>query len=384
MEQQIYLDYHATTPCDPRVVEAMLPYFGTKFANPSSAMHASGRTAAEAVERGREQVANLIGAQPNEIVFTSGATESNNLALLGCAKTNSGRRQIVTTPIEHKSVLEPCKELQKQGFEIVMLPIDKQGRVIVDAAKKIIDEKTLIVSVQAANNEIGTIQPVAEMAAFAHEQGALVHCDAAQAVGKILVDVFELDVDFLSISGHKLYGPKGVGALFLAGGAYTSPVLPLFYGGGQERNLRPGTLNVPGIVGLGTACELCYQEMEVESRRIAHLRDLFETRLLTEISIAKRNGAIADRLPGNSSLTFASIDAEALIVNTPNLALSTGSACTSGAPDPSHILLAIGLTREEAYATVRVGIGRFTTEEEINQALNSIVSAVRRLGSYKQ
>jgi cysteine desulfurase len=380
MSNLIYLDNHATTPCDPAVVEAMLPYFGHVYANPSSTVHGAGREAAEAVDKAREQVAALVEAQAGEMVFTSGATESNNIAILGLAKgSESGRRRIVTTAIEHKAVLGPCKELSRQGMDVVVLPVDEEGRINLDTAESAINENTLLVSVQAANNEIGTIQPVAEMARLAHNKGALIHCDAAQAVGKVPVDVNEWDVDFMSVSAHKLYGPKGVGALYIRGGPYSMPLKPLVIGGGQERQLRAGTLNVPGIVGFGEACELCQRWLPDEARRISMLRDRLENEILARVEGAWRNGPLEGRLPGNSSLTFPETDADALIINTPDLAISTGSACTSGAPEPSHVLLAIGLTREDAGSTTRIGIGRFNNEEEVSVAVDSILEALGRL-----
>lgn len=376
----IYLDYHATTPCDPRVVEAMLPYFTEQFANPSSATHRAGKSAAKAVEQARRQVAELIGAEPREIIFTSGATESNNLAILGLARhANNKRRKIVTTAIEHKAVLAPGKHLEKLGFEMVVLPVDAAGRINRDAAQEAIDKNTVVVSIQAANNEIGTIQDIAYFAHLAHEQGALFHTDAAQAVGKIPVDVAEWDVDLLSISAHKLYGPKGVGALFVRGGPYGLPLEPLVYGGGQEADVRPGTMNVPGIVGLGKACALCQDEMAVESQRVAILRDHLESLLFAQISNVQRNGDLTNRLSGNSSLTLPGIDAEALIANVPELSLSAGSACTSGTPAPSHVLLAIGMGREAAHQTIRIGLGRFSTEEEIITAANLIGDGASRI-----
>lgn len=380
MERPIYLDYHASTPCDPRVVEAMLPYFTEKCANPSSITHRAGYEVSLTVTEARAKVADLIGARQSEIVFTSGATEANNLAILGLlSKQRDQRRKVVTTPIEHKSVLGPLAHAGQKGFDVVYLPVDTTGAVSIEAAEEIIDNETVLVSIQAANNEIGTIQPVAEIAAIAHERGALVHCDAAQAVGKIPVDVEAWDVDFLSLSGHKLYGPKGVGALYVRGGRRTSPLVPQMFGGGQEDGLRPGTLNVPGIVGLGEACQIAKELMHDEAVRIAQLRDYFEEKLIRELPWIRRNGNLARRLSGNSSLTFPGIDAEALMAHTSFIAWSTGSACSSGALEPSHVLLAIGLDRTEAYQTLRVGIGRFTTQEEIDIAANAIVQAVHRI-----
>jgi cysteine desulfurase len=276
-------------------------------------------------------------------------------------------------------VLGPCQELQHQGFEVIRLPVNREGLVDLNAARSAITDKTLLVSIQAANNEIGTIQPIVEIARLAHDQGAWMHTDAAQAVGKIPVDVEAWGVDLLSLSAHKLYGPKGVGALFVSGGAAALPLKPLMIGGGQEHELRPGTLNVPGIVGLGEACALCMHQLDDESRLVAELRNQLERRLLRTIAGSSRNGAIQERLPGNSSLTLPGVDAEALIANVPELALSAGSACTSGALEPSHVLLAIGLSREAAYRTIRIGLGRFTTKDDIETATDSIVSAHHRL-----
>jgi cysteine desulfurase len=332
------------------------------------------------VEASRERVASLIGARRGEMVFTSGATEGNNLALFGLARApGEGRRRVVTTSVEHKAVLGPCRELERQGFDVVVLPVNGEGAVNLEAAEEAIDDGTLMVSIQAANNEIGTIQPVAEVAQLAHSKGAFVRCDAAQAVGKIPVDVEAWDVDLLSISAHKLYGPKGVGALYIRGGPYTLPISPLLIGGGQEKGLRAGTLNVPGIVGLGEACRLCEQRLPEESVRIGALRDRFEEVLLEAVPEALRNGDVSNRLPGNSSLTFVGIDAEALVINASELANSTGSACTSGAPEPSHVLLAIGLSRDMASSTIRIGVGRFNTEEEMDRAAGVIVETFERL-----
>lgn len=360
----------------------MIPYFGQLYASPSNAYHAQGRLASDALEAAREQVATLIGSTQGEVVFTSGATESNNLAILGLARGDeTGRKRVVTTAVEHKSVLGPYAMLSNRGMDVVVLPVDDSGEVDLDAADKAISADTLLVSIQAANNEIGTIQPVAEVARLSHERGALVHCDAAQAVGKVPVDVKEWDVDLLSVSAHKLYGPKGIGALYVRGGPYSMPLKPLMVGGGQERQLRAGTLNVPGIVGFGEACKVAYRSMPDEAKRISWLRDRFEKTILDRMDGVRRNGALKNRLPGNSSLTFLGIDAEALIANTPDLAISTGSACTSGAPEPSHVLLAIGLTREQAYSTIRIGTGRFNDESSMATAASSIFQAAARLSS---
>jgi cysteine desulfurase len=376
MGEMIYLDYHATTPCDPRVVEAMLPYFTESFGNPSSGLHTVGRRAARAVEAAREQVAALIGASANEIVFTSGATESNNLAILGTVRgSTTERRRLVTTPIEHKAVLEPLRALERRGFELVYLPVDHDGLVILEAAEELINDQTLLVSVQAANNEIGTIQRIEKIAAIARLHGALLHCDAAQAIGKLPVAVESWGVDLLSISAHKLYGPKGVGALYVAGGIRSLQMVPLVYGGGQEWELRPGTSNVPGIVGFGEACLICRTVMGEEAERVASLRDDLEGRLRSLIPGLEINGKRDQRLAGNSSIVFPDVEADALILNLPTVALSMGSACNSGAPEPSYVLTAIGLSREAASSTVRVGIGRFSTARELEQAAKLISEA---------
>jgi cysteine desulfurase len=380
MKNVIYLDYHATTPCDPQVIQAMMPYFGESFGNPSNSLHQMGRKAAEAAEQARAQVAELIGADSREIIFTGGATESNNLALFGVASSHKEKRnRIIITAIEHKSVLGPCKELQKQGFEVVILPVNQDGQIDINVASEAITSNTLIVSVQAANNEVGTIQPIERIATIAHDKGALVHCDAAQAVGKIPVDIAAWDVDLLSISAHKLYGPKGVGATYIKGGPHALPIKPSLFGGGQEHDLRSGTLNVPGIVGFGKACQLCSERLLNESSYIASLRNKLEEQLLHALPSVRRNGTLDCRLPGNSSLTFPGVDAEVLIVNAPDLAISTGSACTSGALEPSHVLTAMGMSRSLAYNTIRIGIGRFTTEDEINRAVMMITEAAKRL-----
>lgn len=376
----IYLDYNASTPCDPRVVEAMLPYFSERFGNPSSREHAAGRMSAYAIEKAREQVAALINARSQEIVFTSGATESNNLALIGTMlRRLPSRNKIVTTRIEHKSVLEPLLRAPAYGYEVDYLELDERGRVDLDHAAQVISEGTALVSVQAANNEIGTVQDIRILAALAHEKGALFHCDAAQAVGKISVDVEELGVDLLSLSAHKLYGPKGIGALYLRGGRGRFPLVPILYGGGQEDDVRPGTPNVPAIVGFGEACRILRESWQVEARRVKELRDCLENALKERLPAIVFNGDRENRLPGTTSITLPGIDAEALVVNTPELALSTGSACNSGALEPSYVLLALGFDRARAYQTLRVGIGRFTTREEIDSSVEQIVAAVKRM-----
>lgn len=381
MSALIYLDHHSTTPCDPRVVEAMLPYFSEHFGNPSSATHIAGIQAFDAVENARTHVAALIGAEPREIVFTSGATESNNIAILGATRHNIGgaRRRIVRTSIEHNAVVGPCSRLAKNGWEIVVLPVDSTGSVDLAAASEVINDNTLLVSIQAANHEIGTVQPVRDVARLAHEHGAIVHCDAAQAVGKVRLDVNEWDIDLLSLSGHKFYGPKGIGVLWLRGGPDSPLLEPIYAGGGQELSLRPGTLNVPAIVGLGVACTISREVLEEEYRRVSALRDTLEESLNQAIPDLQRNGNRLTRLPGNSSLTFPGVEADVLLANLSGIALSTGSACESAAIEPSRVLTAIGLSSEEAFSTIRFGLGRFTTLEEIEYATVHVARAYHRL-----
>ncbi|WP_322508499.1 cysteine desulfurase family protein [Anaerolinea sp.] len=379
MNQPIYLDYNATTPCDPRVVQAMLPYFTEIYGNPANGLHILGRKAAQAVETAREQVAELIKAQPSEIFFTSGATESNHLAILGSSEyAPPSRRKIITCAIEHKAVLAPCKRLEERGFEVVFLPVDENGVVRLSALEKALDESTFLVSIQSANNEIGTIQPIAEIVFMAHSHGVLVHTDAAQAVGKIAVDVNAWGVDLLSPSAHKMYGPKGVGALYVRGGIRKIPIRPLLEGGGQERGLRAGTSNVPGIVGLGKACEISCSEMSSESLRLQTLRDELEKRLLENIPHLRINGRFAPRLPNTSSLTFEE-DTDVLLLRLPQLMMSTGSACNTGAPEPSHVLQAIGLTRKQASSSIRISLGRLTTADDIHFVAHQFSSVVSQI-----
>jgi len=386
MDAPIYLDNNATTPCDPRVVEKMLPYFSQWYGNPSNGLHSQGRKAARAIDEAREQVAALIHASPGEILFTAGATESNNLAILGVARSLRGnkRKRIVTSAIEHKAVLLPCHHLRDEGFEVIVLPVNQYGQVSLEQAEEAITEQTLLVSLQSANNEIGTVQPVQKIAQLAHARGALVHCDAAQTVGKSLVDVSSLGADMLSLSAHKFYGPKGIGALYLRGGYRSIGLTPLQFGGGQENGLRSGTSNVPAIVGLGMTSKLAAETVEAESQRISTLRDSLERLLMQQIPGIHINGLGAPRLPNTSSLTFPGVDADALLLNLPDVMMGTGSACTSGAFEPSHVLTAIGLTREQAGATIRASLGRFTFAVDIETAITMIVDAFRELTSLLQ
>lgn len=381
--EPIYLDYNATTPCDPRVVEAMLPYFSTWYGNAATGLHLQGRMAARAVDKAREQVATLIGCDAREIVFTSGATESNNLAILGLGRTqrDGKRKRIVTTAVEHKAVLLPCENLRHEGYEVVVLGVDAQGRVLLDEAAEAINDETLLVSVQAANNEVGTIQPVAEIAELAHLRGATVHCDAAQAVGKIAVNLASADwnVDLLSISAHKLYGPKGVGALFVRNGWGALPLEPLQYGGGQEHALRSGTTNVSGLVGFGQACLLCTEELPHESERIGKLRNEFEDELSRSTRRLTINAQSTRRLPNTSSFTISGGDGVEVLLSLPEVMMGTGSACSSGTMEPSHVLVAMGMSREDAGATIRASFGRFTTRGEMARSCSLICTRLASL-----
>jgi len=384
-EKTIYLDNNATTSCDPRVVEKMLPYFSEAFGNPANGYHIQGRMAAKAVDKARGQIAELIGAQPHEIFFTGSASESDNLAVFGIIRNpnRNYRNRIVSSKIEHKAILNPCKKLDEEGFDVCLLPVDSQGVIKVEHAKKEINIQTLLVSLQYANNEIGTIQPLKEIAEIAHEFTTTIHSDATQAVGKIPVNVDDLGVDMLSFSAHKLYGPKGIGALFIKGGIKIIPLEPIIYGGGQERGLRSGTSNVPGIVGFGEAAHICYEELNGEIERIRKLRDQLEEGLIANIPNLIINAQKSNRLPNTSSITFPDIESDVLLFNLPNIMLSTGSACNSGADEPSHVITALGISRELAYRTVRFSLGRFTTQEQISQVIFEIKSIVEMLRSNK-
>lgn len=375
-KKRIYLDYQASTPCDPRVTEAMLRFLAAGYGNPSSP-HWAGDEAERGVESARESMAAAIGCLPREVVFTSGATEANNLAILGSATASDGtRRKIITTPIEHKSILLPCEHLAARGMELVMCPVRRDGLVDLGALADLSDEQTLLISVQLANNEIGTLEPLLEVCQIAHRVGASVHTDAAQALGRIPIDVENLGVDLLSLSAHKCYGPKGVGALYVRGGVDSGRIEPITFGGGQEGGLRPGTTNVPGVVGLGAAAKLSTELLESDARRSAVMRDRFEVDLTKAIPGALINGAIDRRLPGITSITLPGVDADAVLANAPELAISSSSACSAGAPEPSHVLSGIGLTREEAYSTLRISFGRFTQESEAEYATSRLAEVV--------
>jgi len=372
----VYLDCHATTPVDPRVLDAMLPFFREDFGNASSSTHAWGWKARAAVEEARRHVAAVIGASAREITFTSGATESNNLGIFGiAARTQAPRRRIVVSAIEHKSVLEPAKALAGGGWDLVTVPVGRDGRVDLAALDSAVTPWTALVSVMAANNEVGVIQPLAEIGDLAHRRGALFHVDAAQAVGKIPIDVEAMQIDVLSLTAHKMYGPKGCGAIFVRRHVEIAPRL---VGGGHERGLRAGTLNVPGVVGLGQACAICQAEMAAESTRIGRLRDrLFDG--LSQVDGVVLNGSREHRLPNNLHVSFTGIDGESLMIVIGDIAVSSGSACSSASAEPSHVLAAM-LGREGVpAATVRFGLGRFTTEDEIDYAIEKFTTVVRHL-----
>jgi cysteine desulfurase len=378
-ERPIYLDHHATTPVDPRVLEAMAPYWSDAFGNASSATHRYGWEAEAAVETARERIAAAIGAaDPREIVFTSGTTESDNLALQGLAR--AGRRRgnhIAVSSIEHPAVLDPCRALEAEGHRVTRLPVDGEGLVDPAAVEATISERTLLVSIMAANGEIGVVQPLEAISRVCRERGVPLHTDAAQAVGRIPVHVDRLGVDLLSLCAHKLYGPKGVGALYVRRRRPRLRLQPLLHGGGQEGGLRPGTLPVALIVGFARAVELCVEALDAEATRLAGLRDHLRHRLETELSGIRVNGHPTRRLPGNLNVSFEGAEADGLIAALPDLALSSGSACASASGRPSHVLLAIGLSEAAARSSLRFGLGRPNTREQIDRAAERIVAAVK-------
>lgn len=374
MARDIYLDHNATTPCAKEVIEAMYPFLDQEYGNPSSP-HRMGKRAYAACCAARESVAELIGCNSTEVVFTSGATESNNLVLLGVMASATERRKIVTTAVEHKSVKEPCRVLDARGFQVVELPVSKDCQVDLNAAAESIDESTAIVTIQGANNEVGVLQPVRQLAEMARTKGALFHCDAAQLLGKKPLPSDFPEFDFASFSAHKLYGPKGVGALFIRSGHPRRALGPTFMGGGQESGLRPGTLNVPGIVGLGEACRIAQKRIGRDMAEIESLRARFERSIAQVLPRSWINGFRAERLPGTCSLCIPNVPSTMLIANVPHLCIGEGSACTSGAPEPSHVLLAMGLSRENAECTVRISFGRQNSLAEVDEATETIARA---------
>jgi cysteine desulfurase len=376
----IYMDNQATTAVDPRVLEAMLPYFTQKFGNAASRNHEFGWKAEEAVENARAQIARLIHATPREIVFTSGATESDNLAIKGVAESHRPKgNHIITQATEHKAVLDSCKRLEKYGYEVTYLPVSPDGLISLDELRAAITPKTVMISIMYANNEIGVVQPIAEIGKIAKEHKVLFHCDGVQAVGKIPVDVQKDGIDLLSISAHKIYGPKGIGALYVRRKDPKVEISATIDGGGHERGMRSGTLNVPGIVGLGKACEICQKEMSDEGPRLGSLRDKLKHSIMSRLYGTAINGSMAYRLPNNLNLSFSGVEGDALLMGINDVAVSSGSACTSAMIEPSYVLRALGVSDELSHSSIRFGLGRFNTEEEVDYVADRVVETVKRL-----
>jgi len=380
MKLPIYMDYHATTPVDPRVVDAMLPYFTQHFGNPASRNHSFGWEAEEAVETARKQVADLIGANAKEIIFTSGATEANNLAIKGAAEMYREKgNHIITCVTEHKAVIDTCKKLEKQGARVTYLPVQKDGRISLDELQAAITDKTILITIMAANNEIGVLQPIAEIGAIAKAKGILFHTDAVQAAGKVPFDVTQNKVDLVSLSGHKFYGPKGVGALYVRRRNPRVLLAEQISGGGHERGMRSGTLNVPGIVGLGAAAALAKAEMATESARLGAMRDRLNKKLHDNLDEIYINGSMEHRLPHNLNISFAYVEGESLLMGINDVAVSSGSACTSASLEPSYVLKALGAGDDLAHSSIRFGLGRWTSDEEVDYVVEKLTSVVRRL-----
>jgi cysteine desulfurase len=376
----VYMDNHATTPVDPRVLDAMMPYFTEKFGNSASRNHSFGWAAEEAVENARAQVAKLINASPKEIIFTSGATESDNLAIKGVAEMYREKgNHIITQVTEHKAVLDTCKRLEKYGFEVTYLPVEKDGRINLDDLRRAITPKTILISIMYANNEIGVIQPIEEIGKIAKEKGVFFHVDGVQAIGKIPVDVQRDGIDLLSISAHKLYGPKGVGALYVRRKNPRVQLSAIIDGGGHERGMRSGTLNVTGIIGLGKACEICQQEMAAETKKLSALRDRLKNALMSQLDECFINGSMEHRLPHNINISFAFVEGESLLMGINDIAVSSGSACTSATLEPSYVLKALGVGEDLAHTSIRFGLGRFNTEEEVDYVVSRVAETVNRL-----
>lgn len=380
MKTPIYLDNHATTPVDPRVLDAMLPYFTTRFGNAASRNHSFGWEAEEAVEKARKQIADLIGANAKEIIFTSGATESDNLAIKGVAEMYAEKgNHIITAASEHKAVLDTCKHLEKRGYRVTYLPLKQDGLIDLDMLREAFTDKTILVSIMYANNEIGVLQPIREIGRMCRDRGVLFHTDAVQAIGKVPVNVVEDHIDLMSITAHKLYGPKGVGALYVRRKNPRVQLTAQMDGGGHERGMRSGTLNVPGIVGLGEACAIAMREMEEESKRLRAMRDYLKDRLMSELDEVYINGSMEHRLPHNLNISFAYVEGESLLMGINDIAVSSGSACTSATLEPSYVLKALGLGDELAHSSIRFGLGRFNTQEEIEYTANRVIEVVRKL-----
>jgi cysteine desulfurase len=380
MKLPIYFDNHATTQLDPRVLDAMMPYLTTVFGNAASRNHQFGWEAEEAVEKARKQIADLIGATPKEIVFTSGATESNNLALKGIAQMYAERgNHIITQATEHKAVLDTCKRLEKEGVRVTYLPVKQDGLIDLNQLRDAITDKTILISIMYANNEIGVVQPIKEISKIAKEKGVLFHTDAVQAVGKIPVNVIADGIDVLSLSAHKLYGPKGVGALYVRRRNPRVQITAQIDGGGHERGMRSGTLNVPGIVGLGAACEIAARDMAEESKRLQFLRDKLKDKLMSQLDEVYINGSMEHRLPHNLNISFAYVEGESLLMGINDIAVSSGSACTSATLEPSYVLKALGAGDDLAHSSIRFGLGRFNTEEEVDYVANKVIDVVSKL-----
>src|SRR6201994_1375100 len=376
----IYMDNHATSPLDPRVLDAMMPYLTGKFGNAASGNHAFGWEAEEAVENARAQIAKLIGATAKEIIFTSGATESNNLAIKGIAEMYRERgNHIITQVTEHKAVLDTCKRLEKSGYRITYLPVQADGLIDIEDLKRAVTPETILVSIMYANNEIGVIQPIREIGALCHERNVLFHTDAVQACGKIPVNVIADNIDVLSLSGHKLYGPKGVGALYVRRRNPRVQITEQINGGGHERGMRSGTLNVPGIVGLGAACEICQNEMESEAKREKELRDYMRAKFEKALDYIHVNGNMDHHLPGNLNMSFVYVEGESLLMGINDIAVSSGSACTSATLEPSYVLKALGLGDDVAHSSIRFGLGRFNTKEEVDYVADKLIDTVLKL-----
>jgi cysteine desulfurase len=376
----IYMDNHATTPLDPRVLEVMMPYLTGIFGNAASRNHSFGWEAEQATEKAREQIAKLIGATAKEIIFTSGATESNNLAIKGIAEMYRERgNHIITQVTEHKAVLDTCKRLEKAGYRITYLPVQADGLIDIEDLKRAIDKDTILVSIMYANNEIGVIQPIREIGALCHEKNVLFHTDAVQAVGKIPVNVITDNIDVLSLSGHKIYGPKGVGALYVRRRNPRVQISEQINGGGHERGMRSGTLNVPGIVGLGAACEICMNEMEAEGKREKELREYMRAKFEKALDYVHVNGNMEHHLPGNLNLSFVYVEGESLLMGINDIAVSSGSACTSATLEPSFVLKALGLGDDVAHSSIRFGLGRFNTKEEVDYVSDKLIDVVTKL-----
>ncbi len=374
------MDNHATTRTDPRVVEEMLPYFTENFGNAASRNHEFGWVAEQAVEQARERIAKLIGATSKEIIFTSGATESDNLAIKGVAEMYKEKgNHIITQAIEHKAVLDTCKRLEKYGFRVTYLPVQKDGRIDLDDLKRAMDDKTILVTIMTANNEIGVLQPIREIGALCHERGVLFHTDAVQAIGKVPFNVIQDNVDIASITAHKLYGPKGVGALYVRRKNPRVQLVAQIDGGGHERGMRSGTLNVPGIVGLGKACAIASSEMAEEAKYLSGLRDRLKDKIMGQLDEVYINGSMEHRLPGNLNISFAYVEGESLLMGINDIAVSSGSACTSATLEPSYVLKGLGAGDDLAHSSIRFGLGRFNTEAEVDYVAERVVDTVRRL-----